>query len=267
VADAQADVVIIGGGHNGLVAACYLARAGLKPLVLERRETVGGCAITEEFYKGFRASVLAHATAPLLPHIFEDLELARHGLEFVKPAVRVLALNADGPALAVYDDTARAVQELEKVSAHDARAYAEFRESFKTIGRVLAPLLAMTPPSVDKPTKRELWNLSRLGLKFRGLGKRDAYRLLRYGPMAVADLAAEWFETESLRAVVAARGIYGALAGPGPPARVRRSSCRRRLTATRLRPPRSSKAARARSRTRWPKPPPRSARRFARALM
>jgi phytoene dehydrogenase-like protein len=214
VADAQADVVIIGGGHNGLVAACYLARAGLKPLVLERRETVGGCAITEEFYKGFRASVLAHATAPLLPHIFEDLELARHGLEFVKPAVRVLALNADGPALAVYDDTARAVQELEKVSAHDARAYAEFRESFKTIGRVLAPLLAMTPPSVDKPTKRELWNLSRLGLKFRGLGKRDAYRLLRYGPMAVADLAAEWFETESLRAVVAARGIYGALAGP-----------------------------------------------------
>jgi phytoene dehydrogenase-like protein len=214
VADARADVVIIGGGHNGLVAACYLARAGLKPLVLERRETVGGCAITEEFYEGFRASVLAHATAPLLPHIYEDLELARHGLEFVKPPVRVLALNADGPALAVYDDTARTVRELEKISAHDARAYAEFRESFKTIGRVLAPLLTMTPPSVDKPTKRELWNLSRLGLKFRGLNKRDAYRLLRYGPMAVADLAAEWFETETLRAVVAARGIYGALAGP-----------------------------------------------------
>ncbi|HJU53640.1 MAG TPA: NAD(P)/FAD-dependent oxidoreductase [Pyrinomonadaceae bacterium] len=214
MADAERDIIIIGGGHNGLVAACYLAKAGLKPLVLERREMVGGCAITEEFYKGFRASILAHATAPLLPHIFEDLELARHGLTFVAPPVRALALNADGPALAIYDDTARTVQELEKVSAHDARAYTEFRESFSRIGRVLAPILTMTPPSIDKPTTKELWGLGKLGLKFRGLDKRDAYRLLRYGPMAVADLAAEWFETESLRAVVAARGIYGALAGP-----------------------------------------------------
>jgi len=214
VADAERDVIIIGGGHNGLVAACYLAKAGLKPLVLERRETVGGCAITEEFYKGFRASILAHAAAPLLPHIFEDLGLARRGLEFVNPPVRVLALNPDGPALAIYDNTGRTAWELEKVSAHDSHAYAEFRESFQAIGRLLAPLLTMTPPSLDRPTKNELWNLSKLGLKFRGLDKKNAYRLLRYGPMAVADLAAEWFETESLRAVVAARGIYGALAGP-----------------------------------------------------
>src|SRR5215210_3156507 len=142
----QDRIVIIGGGHNGLVAACYLARAGLKPLVLERREVVGGCAITEEFYPGFRSSTLAHGCAPLLPHIFEDLQLARHGLTFIKPDVRVLALNADGPALTIYDDTERTVQELEKVSTHDARAYPEFRESFRRIGHLLAPLLTMTPP-------------------------------------------------------------------------------------------------------------------------
>ncbi len=214
MASAQPDIVIIGGGHNGLVTACYLARAGLKPLVLERREVIGGCAITEEFYPGFRSSTLAHATAPLLPHVVEDLQLARHGLTFINPDVRVLALNADGPAFAIYDDTERTVRELEKISAHDARAYPEFCESFRRIGRVLAPLLTMTPPSVDKPATRELWSMGKLGLKFRGLDKKDAYRLLRYGPMAVADLAAEWFETETLRAVVAARGIFGALAGP-----------------------------------------------------
>ena len=214
MASAQPDVVIIGGGHNGLVTACYLARAGLTTLVIERREVVGGCAVTEEFHPGFRSSTLAHATAPLLPHIYEDLQLARHGLTFINPDVRVLALNADGPALTIYDDTERTVQELEKVSAHDARAYPEVRESFRRIGRLLAPLLTMTPPSVDQPTTQELWSLGKLGLKFRGLDKRDAYRLLRYGPMAVADLAAEWFETEALRAVVAARGIFGVLAGP-----------------------------------------------------
>ena len=214
MASAQPDIVIIGGGHNGLVTACYLAKAGLKPLVLERREVVGGCAITEEFHPGFRSSTLAHGCAPLLPHIYEDLQLARHGLTFINPDVRVLALNADGPALTIYEDTKRTVQELEKISAHDARAYTEFRESFRRIGRLLAPLLTMTPPSVDKPATRELWSLGKLGLEFRRLDKKDAYRLLRYGPMAVADLAAEWFETESLRAVVAARGIFGALAGP-----------------------------------------------------
>ena len=214
MAGAKPDIIIIGAGHNGLVAASYLAKAGLKPLVLESREVVGGCAVTEEFHPGFRCPVLAHAAGPLLPHIFEDLQLERHGLMFIKPELRALALNEDGPPLAIYDDASRTASELEKFSAHDARSYPRFRESFREIGRLLAPLLSMTPPSIDKPTPGEFWNFGRLGMKFRGLDKRDAYRLLRYGPMAVADLAAEWFETELLRAVVAARGITGAFAGP-----------------------------------------------------
>ena len=207
-------IVIIGAGHNGLVTACYLAKAGLKPLVLERRELVGGAAVTEEFHPGFRCSTLAHTTGPLLPHIARDLELTRHGLTFIKPDIRVFAPDAEGRTLRIYEDPARTARELAHISAHDAKSYPEFHESFARIGRVLAPLLTRTPPSIDKPTAGDVWHFGKLGKNFRGLGKKDAYRLLRWGPMAVADLAAEWFETELLRAVVAARGITGAFAGP-----------------------------------------------------
>ena len=208
------DIIIIGGGHNGLVAACYLAKAGLKPLVLERRDQVGGGAVTEEIHPGFRCSTLAHATGPFSQKIAAELELARHGLEFIKPVARLTVLNPNGASPTIYDDPSRTVASLKTFSASDATSYAEFAKSFQRIGRVLAPLLSMTPPTIEKPAAGELWNLGKLGLSFRGLGKQDAFRLLRWGPMAVADLASEWFENESLRAAVAARGIYGAFAGP-----------------------------------------------------
>jgi phytoene dehydrogenase-like protein len=208
------DVIIIGGGHNGLVAACYLAKAGLKTLVLERREIVGGGSVTEELYPGFRCPTLDHSTGPLLTHISKDLTLNLHGLELIKPEVRALALNPEGRSICLYHDQARTVSELNKISAQDAKSYPEFEQSFARIGRVLAPLMTMTPPSIDKPAAADMWNLGKVGLSFRGLGKQDAYRLLRWGPMAVADLVAEWFETEALRALVAARGITGAFAGP-----------------------------------------------------
>jgi len=208
------DIIIIGGGHNGLVAACYLAKAGLKTLVLERRETVGGGAITEEIHPGFRCSTLDHAAGPLLPSVLKGLDLQRHGLEFIDPEVRALALNPNGPAVSLFADQRRTVSELEKVSAADAKSFPEFERSFARIGRVLSPLLTMTPPSIDRPGATELWGMGKLGLSFRSLGKQDAYRLLRWGPMAVADLVAEWFETETLRALIAARGIAGAFAGP-----------------------------------------------------
>ena len=194
------DVVIIGGGHNGLVAASYLAKGGLKTLVLERMEVVGSGA------------ELDHATGPFPQQILTDLNLK---IEFVTPKVRVLALSDDGRSLCIYnDDTAATVKEIEKFSAKDAKSYPEFVESFSRIGRVLAPLVSMTPPSIDQPATGDLWLLGKVGLAFRGLGKKDEYRLLRWGPMAVADLVAEWFETELLRATVAARGIHGAFAGP-----------------------------------------------------
>jgi phytoene dehydrogenase-like protein len=208
------DGIIIGAGHNGLVTAFYLAKAGFKPLVLERRAIVGGMAVTEEFHPGFRCSTLADTCGPLLPQILKDLQLERYGVQFINPPVRACALNLNGPPICVYEDVKRTSAELARTSPRDAASYPEFAATFSRIGRALRPLLSMTPPNVDSPTKGELWNLGKLGWAVRGLGKKDEYRLLRYGPMAVADLAAEWFENEALRAMVAARGIFGAFAGP-----------------------------------------------------
>src|SRR5688572_15224159 len=152
------DVIIIGGGHNGLVAASYLAKGGLKTLVLERREVVGSGA------------ELDHATGPFSQQILTDLNLK---VEFVTPKVRVLALSDDGRSLCIYNsDTAATVKEIEKFSANDAKSYPEFVESFSRIGRVLAPLVSMTPPSIDQPAKGDLWQLGKVGLAFRGLGKK-----------------------------------------------------------------------------------------------
>ena len=211
---AKYDVVIIGAGHNGLVAAYYLAKAGLKPLVVERREVVGGACATEEFHPGFHCSTLATSAGPLLPQVANDLKLESHGVEFIKPASQLCALNLNGRAIAIYSDAKQTARELAQVSAKDAERYPEFVATFERIGRALRPLLSLTPPNVDELTKSELWSLGKLGWAIRGLGKKDEYRLLRYGPMAVADLAAEWFENETMRAIVAARGIFGAFAGP-----------------------------------------------------
>jgi phytoene dehydrogenase-like protein len=208
------DVVVIGGGHNGLTAAAYLAKAGLRPLVLERRPVVGGAAVTEEIHPGFRCSTLAHAGGPLLPGIAADLDLVRHGLKTLSPEVRLLALSPDGRHIPLYDDPARTAKALAGRSAKDSKRYGEFHESLGRIGRLAAPLLSLTPPSIDAPEAGEVWSLLKIGRNFRGLPKKDAYRLLRWGPMAVADLVAEWFETELLRAAVAARGIAGMFGGP-----------------------------------------------------
>ncbi|HEY3770073.1 MAG TPA: NAD(P)/FAD-dependent oxidoreductase [Candidatus Angelobacter sp.] len=208
------DVVIIGGGHNGLVTAFYLAKAGLKPLVLERRKQTGGAAITEEFSPGFRCSTLAHAAGPLLPGVERDMQLARHGLKLVKPEIGVTALSPNGRALMLYNDTMRAVQEIEKFSTKDATRYAAFQQALEKIGRVIGDALKLAPPNIDDPSRGDLWAMLQTGRALRKLGKKDMYRLLRWGPMAVADLVAEFFETELLRAVVAARGIFGTALGP-----------------------------------------------------
>jgi phytoene dehydrogenase-like protein len=208
------DVIIIGGGHNGLVTAFYLAKAGLKPLILERRPRIGGAAITEEFHPGFRCSTLAHSAGPILPEIVRDMQLARHGLEFIRSEVNVTALSPDGRALVLWNDAARAAQEISKFSAHDAERYPQFQKSLEKIGKVIGELLKTPPPTIDDPSRGDLWAMLQTGRSMRRLGKKDMYALLRWGPMAVADLVAEYFETELLRAVIAARGIFGTALGP-----------------------------------------------------
>jgi phytoene dehydrogenase-like protein len=208
------DVLIIGGGHNGLVAAFYLAKAGFQPLVIERRNQVGGAAITGEFHPGFRCSTLAHTAGPIRPDILRDMQLEKHGLRLITPEVAVTALTPDGRALSLYQDAQKSSEEIAAFSQKDAAKYHAFEESLGKMGRVIAEALATTPPDIDHPSRGDLWSMLKTGRAVRNLGKKDMYRLLRWGPMAVADLAAEYFETELLRAVVAARGIFGTFLGP-----------------------------------------------------
>ena len=210
------DIVIIGGGHNGLVTAFYLAKAGFRPLVLERRNQVGGAAITEEFHPGFRSSVLAHSAGPLRREIARDMQLVNHGLKLIENNIAVLALSPDGHNLLLYDDQcgSKSAQEISKFSQKDVERYAEFQQSLGKIGKLIGELLAIPPPNIAQPSKGDLWSMLQAGRGIRKLGKKDTYRLLRWGPMAVADLAAEFFETELLRATIAARGIFGTSLGP-----------------------------------------------------
>src|ERR1051326_8840488 len=188
------DVVIIGGGRNGLVTAFYLAKAGFKPLVLERRPQVGGTAVTEEFSAGFRCSTLAHSAGPLLPEIVRDMQLERHGLKLVIPEVGVTALSPDGRAFVLYNDVKRAAEEIAKFSAQDAAQYPVLQESLRKIGSVISEALKLSPPNIDDPSRSDLWGMLKTGRSLRKLGKKDMYRVLRWGPMAVADLVAETSE-------------------------------------------------------------------------
>ncbi len=208
------DVVIIGGGHNGLIAAFYLAKAGFKPLILECRSQVGGCAITSEFHPGFRCSTLAHATGPVLPEIVADMKLASHGLRTYIPDVRVLSLAPSGQNLALYSDTGLTQLEIAKFSTREAANYAEFQKALANIAVVIDHLMQMTPPDIDDPASANVWDLLMTGRKIRGLSDKDLYRLFRWAPMAVADLVAEWFENELLRGTIAAQGIFGTFLGP-----------------------------------------------------
>ncbi len=208
------DIIIVGGGHNGLVAAFYLAKAGFRPLVLERRSQVGGAAITEEFHPGFRCSTLAHSAGPLRADVARDMQLERHGLKFTTSDVSTVSLSPDGRALVLYSDVKRAAEEIAKWSAKDAAAYGEFSTALGKISKVIAEALLLTPPNIDNPSSGDLWGMLKTGRSIRNLGKKDLYRVLRWGPMAVADLVAEFFETEPLRATIAARGIFGTFLGP-----------------------------------------------------
>jgi phytoene dehydrogenase-like protein len=207
-------VVLIGGGHNAIITAFYLAKGGFKPVVLERREIVGGGAVTEEFHPGFRASTLSHTLGPLRADVARDLHLERFGLQILHPDPRVFAPAPDGRALIFYDDAAKTAGGISRFSAKDGTRYTEFAEALQEMSGVFSQVASITPPGIDKPSPEDLWNLLKLGRGVRSLGKTGIFDLLRWGPMAVADFVSEFFETELLRAAIAARGIFGCNLGP-----------------------------------------------------
>src|SRR5262245_14277586 len=205
--------VIIGAGHNGLVTAFYLAKAGLKPLVLEARATVGGAAITEEIAPGYRCPALAHSIGPMRPSIVADMQLAQR-VDFLRPDPRLAALSPGGRPLVLSTDVGRSVEAIRLHSAQDATRYPDFCATLERLAAFILPLLERTPPSLNGASPQEIWELLKTGRRFRSLGRADSFRFLRWMPMAAADLVGEWFTGDLLQAAVAARGIFGAAAGP-----------------------------------------------------
>jgi phytoene dehydrogenase-like protein len=205
--------VIIGSGPNGLAAAFYLAKAGFTPLVLEQSGRIGGGAITGELAAGFRCPTLTHE---ILVHedVVRDMRLREHGLELLTPDVEVCAPSLDGPPVVLFADPERSAAALRPVHPRDAEAWPAYQHSLARAASVLAPVLTAPPPDIDHPSPRDLWDLLRAGRRFRALGTRESYRLLRRLPMPAADLVREAFESETLRAALAGPAVSGTMLGP-----------------------------------------------------
>ncbi len=213
---ASHDAIVVGGGHNGLVCAAYLARAGRKVLVLERRERIGGAAVTEEVFPGFRFSVFSYVVSLLRPEIIRELDLPRHGLHIL-PLESTLTPLPNGDYLAQWNDHDQNRRELARHSLRDAEAYDEFGLMLHQMARAVKPLLAMAPPDPTSLAFGELRAMKGLAGYFRALGPQRFNRLTKLLTMSSADFLDEWFETEALKATKSASGIIGTLLGPRSP--------------------------------------------------
>jgi len=214
--DGSCDALIIGGGHNGLVCAAYLAGAGLKVTVLERRAVVGGAAVTEEFHPGFRNSVAAYTVSLLNPKVIRDLDLAGHGLRIVERRCANFLPTADGGYLLTGEGRTQA--EVARFSARDAARLPEYAERLEAVADVLRELALTTPPNVLEGSWRaalpELVRAARVGGRLRRLDMSSRRELLALFAMSAGDYLDNWFESEPLKAVYGFDGIVGNYASP-----------------------------------------------------
>jgi phytoene dehydrogenase-like protein len=210
------NAIIIGGGHNGLTAAAYLARAGRKVLVLERRHLVGGAAVTEEVFPGFRFSVCSYVVSLLRPEIIRDLDLPRHGLEIL-PLDGTFTPMPNGDRLWRVNDHAKTRREIARHSKLDAEAYDEYGKAMVDMARFVKPILNMTPPDPMTLDPRELMKLIFLGRRFHALADVDRYNQVQLMTMSAVDFLDQWFETDVLKATMAASGIIGTFLGVRSP--------------------------------------------------
>jgi phytoene dehydrogenase-like protein len=208
--------IIIGGGHNGLTAAAYLARAGRRVLVLERRHVLGGAAVTEEVFPGFRFSVCSYVVSLLRPQIIRELDLARHGLEIL-PLDGTFTPMPNGDYLWRVNDHGKTRREIARHSKRDAEAYDEYGKAMVEMARFVKPLLDVPPSDPLSRNPRELLRLAAIGRRFRALPDRDRYNQLQLMTMSATDFLDQWFETDVLKATMSASGIIGTFLGVRSP--------------------------------------------------
>jgi phytoene dehydrogenase-like protein len=223
------DAVIIGGGHNGLISAAYLARAGLKTLVLEQRHVLGGAAVTEELFPGFRFSVFSYVVSLLRPEIIRELDLPRHGLDILpldgtftplRPGEgRPAPKDANGDPIGTGDylwrvnDHGRTIRELRRWSKRDAEAYGEYGQLMVDMARFIKPILSMVPPDMAKNDPRQFMPLGGLLRSFQRLSERQQAVFVQLMTMSASEFLDQWFETIPLKATMSASGIIGTYQG------------------------------------------------------
>jgi phytoene dehydrogenase-like protein len=213
---AQYDAIIIGAGHNGLVTACYLARAGWKVLVLERRPLVGGACVTEEVFPGFKVSTAAYVNSLFRKEIIRDLRLADYGFAVLERNPSSFTPLPDGRSLLLGPDADLTRKEIAKFSLRDAEAYPRYEAMLERVADVIEPTLIQTPPNLLRPGLRGLWRLFQLARSFQklGTGMGEAIEVLTGAARPILD---RWFESEQLKATLATDAIIGAMAAPSMP--------------------------------------------------
>jgi phytoene dehydrogenase-like protein len=214
VSSFERDVIIVGGGHNGLACAAYLAKAGLDVLVLERRDVLGGAAATETTWDGYRISSASYVVSLMPDRIVDELELKRHGYEVSIISPDYFVPFPDGSSLTLWGDLARDVENIARLSPGDADAYVEFDAYFERIAGLAKDLLYVVPPNMKLT---EIVNWARTGARFRGWTGRDVHELVRLFTMSAADFLDEWFTDERVKGALATQAIIGAWCGPMTP--------------------------------------------------
>src|SRR2546425_3104174 len=210
------DVIVIGGGHNGLVNAAYLARAGKRVLVLERRYVLGGAAVTEEVFPGFKFSVCSYVVSLLRPEIIRELDLPRHGLEIL-PLDGTFTPMPNGDYLWRVNDHAKTRREIARHSRLDAEAYDEYGKAMIEMAHFVKPIMNMTPPDPASLNLKGLLDLLGMGRRFQRLSSEDKYNQVQLMTMSAVDFLDQWFETDVLKATMSASGIIGTFLGVRSP--------------------------------------------------